>query len=312
MPDSQDAGGLAMSTEPLPHLDTFLEAAERGSFTAAATALGLTQAAVSQRMQALEKELQVALFRREGGRITLTEAGRRLHAYAQQIADLYRVAREAVTGVTAPLRGELDLAASSVPGEHLLPKLLGEFRHRHPHITVKVKVADSQAVIDMIEQGEAHLGLVGVKEEKEYLEYRCFACDQLVLVVPPGHPWSRRQRVTLAELQKQSLILREKGSGSRWCLEHALEQAKQPMPPVTLELGSNEAIKEAVLGGLGLAVLSRHAVEHELESGRLHAVQIRGLALEREIFVVHDRRRALPIPARLFLDLLEPCPGGVV
>src|SRR5205823_8213440 len=127
--------------------------------------------------------------------------------------------------------------------------------------------------------------------------------------VPPGHPWGRRQRVSLDQVGQQPLILREVGSGSRWCLEHGLAQAGKSLRDVrvALELGSNEAIKEAVLQGLGLAVLSTRAVEKEVQAGQLHALKVTGLPLLREMFAVRDRRRVLPIPAQLFLDLLEPC-----
>jgi DNA-binding transcriptional LysR family regulator len=301
-----------MAAEQLPHLDTFVKAAEAGSFTAAARALGLTQAAVSQRVQALEQLLGVPLFERHGGRVLLTEAGHRLHGYARRILALHGEALRELTGRQAPLAGELSLAASSVPGDFLLPDLLARFHERHPHVQVRATVADSRQVLHQVEQGEAHLGLVGGKAANPHLEYRCFACDRLVLIVPAGHPWGRRKRVPLDQLCEQPLILREGGSGSRWCLEQALARAGKSLQDlhIALELGSNEAIKEAVLRGLGLAVLSDHAVRQEVEGGKLHAVQVTGLPLVRQMFVVWDRRRALPIPARLFLELLQPCPGA--
>jgi DNA-binding transcriptional LysR family regulator len=301
-----------MAPEQLPHLDTFAKAAEAGNFTVAARALGLTQAAVSQRVQALEQLLGVSLFERHGGRVLLTEAGHRLHGYALRILALHREALHELTGRQAPLAGELSLAASSVPGDFLLPDLLARFRERQPHVQVRATVADSRQVLHQVEQGEAHLGLVGGKAESPHLEYRCFACDRLVLIVPADHPWGRRKRVLLDQLCEQPLILREAGSGSRWCLEQALARAGKSLQDlhVALELGSNEAIKEAVLRGLGLAVLSDHAVRQEVEGGKLHGLQVTGLPLVRQMFVVWDRRRALPIPARLFLDLLEPCRGA--
>jgi DNA-binding transcriptional LysR family regulator len=300
-----------MTTEQLPYLDTFVRAAELSSFTAAARAMGLTQAAVSQRVAALEQELGVPLFSRQGGRVLLTEAGRLLHDYAQRILALHREAREKVTGRPQPVTGELSLAASSVPGEHLLPGLLSVFQQRHPHVQVKAAVADSQAVLEQVEQGQVHLGLVGRKPDSAHLEYRCFACDTLVLVVPAGHPWAGRGAVSLEDLGGVPLVLREPGSGSRWCLEQALARAGRSLRDlrIALELGSNEAIKEAVLRRLGLAVLSAQAIQKEVQAQQLHALQITGLALEREMFAVWDRRRVLPIPARLFLDLLEPCRG---
>jgi DNA-binding transcriptional LysR family regulator len=203
-----------MAIDHLPHPGTFAEAAESSSFTAAARKLGLTQAAVSQRVQALEQALGVALFDRRAGRVQLTEAGRRLHGYAQRILALEHEARQEVTGRRTPVAGELSLAASSVPGEHLLPRLLAAFRRKHPHIQVRATVADSQVVLNEVEHGRAHLGLVGKKGNSPHLEYRCFACDTLVLVVPPGHPWARRRRVSLEQVGREPLILRETGSGS--------------------------------------------------------------------------------------------------
>jgi DNA-binding transcriptional LysR family regulator len=131
-----------------------------------------------------------------------------------------------------------------------------------------------------------------------------------VVIVPAGHAWARRRQVSLKQLAAQPLILREPGSGSRWCLEEALTAAGTTLGamPVALELGSNEAIKEAVVRGLGVAVMSAQAVQKELAAGALHALGVTGLALEREMFIVRDRRRVLPIPGRLFLDLLD-APG---
>jgi DNA-binding transcriptional LysR family regulator len=296
-----------MDAEPLPHLETFARAAELSSFTAAARALGLTQAAVSQRVGALERRLGVALFRREGGHVLLTDAGIRLYDYAQRILELYRAAVRDVAGRHAPLTGELKLSASSVPGEHLLPELLAAYRARYPHVQVRALVSDSREVLNQVEQGEVHLGLVGGRADNPHLEFRGIGCDRLVVIVPTGHAWARRRHVSLTQLAAQPLILREPGSGSRWCLEEALAAAGTTLGAmrIALELGSNEAIKEAVARGLGVAVMSGQAVQKELAAGALHAVGVTGLALEREMFVVRDRRRVLPIPGRLFLDLLD-------
>jgi DNA-binding transcriptional LysR family regulator len=300
-----------MSREPLPHLETFAHAAELGSFTAAARALGLTQAAVSQRLRALERELDVALFRRESGRVLLTEAGQRLYAFAQQIEALHQDARHALTGKRPVFRGDLTLAASSIPGEHLLPALLSAFRRRHPHVRIRATVTDSSAVLNAVEHGQAHLGFVGMKIDNPDLEFRKFACDALMLVVPRRHPWHRRRAVSLKELSRQPLILRESGSGSRWCLEQALTRVGVSPGDlrIALEMGSNEAIKEAVQRGVGVAILSKHAVRKEIRTGRLHAVKVTGLCLKRDIYVVWDRRRVLPIAARLLLDALDPGPA---
>jgi len=255
--------------EPLPHLGTSCKAAELSSFTGAAEALGLTQATVSQRIQALERTLGKPLFRRRGGRVLLIEAGRTLYEYAQQILDLHRQARRVVSGQETRADAELHLAASTIPGEHLLPALLSDFARRHSHIHVRVAVGDSSSVMAQVERGEVALGLVGRKADSLHLESRHLASDRMVLVVPPNHPWSQRKRVSVRQLGDHPLILREVGSGLRDCFEKSLERAGLSRPDlrVALELGSNEAIKQAVQRGVGMAVLSIYAVRKEIQSG---------------------------------------------
>ena len=300
----------ARSDTRLPHLETFSKAAELASFTGAARALGLTQAAVSQRIQALERALGVPLFHRRGGRVLPTEAGRTLHDYARRILNLHEEARRQVTGREAPIGGELLLGASSIPGEQLLPELVSRFGRKYPDIRVSASVGDSLAVLRQVERGEVSLGMVGRRIDCPHLEFRHLAADRMTLVVPPGHAWSRRKRVAVEQLRGQPLILREAGSGLRHCLEKSLEQAGLSSADlrVVLELGSNEAIKEAVLHGVGVAILSTYAVRKEIHSGRLHALEVRGIRCERDLFIVRDLRRVLPPPARLFLAFLEAHP----
>jgi DNA-binding transcriptional LysR family regulator len=299
-----------MKVDQLPHLETFAKAAELSSFTAAAKALNTTQAAVSQRIQALEETLGMALFQRRGGRVLLTRAGLKLHEYAQRILQLHREARRVVTGQETPVPGELFLAASSIPGEHLLPALLSVFRRKQPHILVHAAVSDSMAVMGQVERGEVSLGLVGRKADNPHLDFRYLAKDRMVLVVPPGHALCRRKKVSLRQLLGFPLVMREVGSGLRHCFEKSLEQAGRSLGDlqVALELGSNEAIKEAVLRGVGVAVLSIYAVEKELQTGGLIALEVTDLRCDRDMFIVQDKRRVLPLPAKLFLIFLESQP----
>jgi LysR family transcriptional regulator, low CO2-responsive transcriptional regulator len=294
----------------LPHLETFSKAAELGSFTKAAKALGLTQAAVSQRIQAVEKLLNKSLFQRATGRVLLTDAGRKLYDYTQRILDLHRQARREITGLDPPASGELVIAGSSIPGEYLLPALLSVFGQKYPHVRVRAAVGDSMSVIEQVERGEVCLGLVGRKVDNPHLEFQFLATDRMALVVPPGHPLAKKKQVTVDQLAAHPLILREAGSGLRHCFEKALDRAGRSLADlrVTLELGSNEAIKAAVLRGIGLAVLSALAVQKEVESGQLISLRVRGVRCERDMFVVQDRRRAIPLPARLFLNFLAAHP----
>lgn len=294
----------------LPYLETFSKAAELSNFTAAAKALALTQAAVSQRIQALEKALRVPLFRRHGGRIFLTEAGKRLHDYAQRIFTLHQEARSEIAGQKFSVSGELTLGASTIPGEHFLPAILSIFHQRYPDVEVRASISDSMGVIRQVEHGQVQLGLVGRKTDNPHLEFRHFATDRMVLVVPPKHAWSKRKQVTFKQLCKQPLILREAGSGLRHCFEKELGRLSMSLRDlrIALELGSNEAIKEAVLRKVGLAILSSYAVQKELKARKLIALKVTDFHCDREMFVVWDRRRVLSAPGRVFRFFLETNP----
>jgi DNA-binding transcriptional LysR family regulator len=294
----------------LPHLDTFSKAAELSSFTGAAKVLDLTQAAVSQRVQALEKILGTSLFKRQGGHVLLTPQGRKLYDYAQRILDLHREARRDIAGTDTPPTAELLLAGSSIPGEHLLPTLLSIFAREHPHVQVRATVSDSMNVIGQVERGAVPLGLVGRKTDNPHLEFRHLASDRMVLIVPPDHPLAGRKRISVRQLSMHPLILREAGSGLRHCFEKSLERAGRSLADlrVALELGSNEAIKRAVLRGVGIAILSTYAVQKELKARQLRALKVSDLHCDRDMFIVQDRRRVLPLSARLFLAFLETHP----
>lgn len=296
----------------LPHIATFAMVAEHGSFTAAATTLGITQAAVSQRIAILEGELRISLFDRRSGRISLTEAGQRLYEYARKILDLHAEGRASLGGFHPPVTGDLLIAASSIPGECFLPALLSAFQAKHPQVHVRATVSDSSSVIKDVERGKAALGLIGQKPEKSSLEARTIGTDSLVLVVGSGHPWANRRVVALDSLADEPLIIREFGSGSRYTLEKSLEQAGSSLASlnISLELGSNAAIKDAVKRGLGVAFLSRLAVERELDAKELRAVTVRGLRLRRSFYLVYHRRRPLSPAASVFVHFVESHPIG--
>jgi DNA-binding transcriptional LysR family regulator len=294
----------------LPHLGTFLKAAELQSFTAAAVELGVTQAAVSQRISTLERELRSSLFNRRAGRVSLTGAGERVYQYARQILDLHDAARTAVGALPTHPRGDLSIAVSSVPAECYLPALLSEFHGLYPEIHVKASVSDSRLVANEVASGGATIGLVGSKIETSTLEYLPIGTDALVLVVPAGHALSRKKSISLKALAHEPLIVREPGSGSRDLLEKSLQRAGSSLAAmnVTLEMGSNAVIKDAVRRGLGVSFVSQSALLREMETGELSAVPVRGLVLTRDLYAVYRRHKSLSQPASAFLRFLKAHP----
>lgn len=299
----------------LRHLKTFAAAAELQSFTRAAEVLGLTQAAVSQHVAALEKELKVALFDRSGRSAKTTEAGRRLYEYARRILDLLEEARRTVSQLPAgEVAGEMRIAASTVPAETLLPDLLMEFRRRCPRVREELAVSDSSEATAAVEAGRVDLGFVGELPRSSRLSSRPVARDELVLVVGPGHALAerKRRRLSLKQLAEHPLLVREPGSGSRRCVEHALDAAG--LPPdrlsVAMEINSNDAIRAAVERGVGAAFLSLAAVRRDVEQGRLVQLTVEGLDAHRQLYLLTDPRR-IPSPAvRAFLAFLDDWLGG--
>jgi DNA-binding transcriptional LysR family regulator len=265
---------------------------------------------VSQRIAALEKELRVSLFDRRAGRIALTDAGERLYGYARRILGLHDEAREGLSGIPPSISGDLAISASSVPGECYLPALLCSFRERFPEVHVRATVGDSRSVMKEIVSGEATLGLVGQKAEKPALASEPIGTDTLALILAPTHPLARGKSVALKALENEPLIVREPGSGTRCALKKGLERAGSSLDEmnVTLQVGSNAAIKDAVRRGLGVSFVSRSVVARELSSGELKTVQVRGLVLTRYLYVVYHRRRPLSPAASAFLQFLKAHP----
>lgn len=288
-------------------LITFCKVAEFESFTKAADALFLTQAAVSQHIKSLEQELGARLFERGARGISLTEPGRKLYGHATDIISRCEKMKEAVGGAAREIAGEVRLAASTIPGEHLLPERLSRFRTEFPQVRVTMVISDSERTIEEVATNRADMAVVGLRPRSEKLQCDVFASDRLVIVVLGNHPWARRRKpVTLAELAEEPFVLRAPGSGTRQCLAEALEDAGLSLAGLNtaLELGSNEAVVTAVLQGAGIATISQLAAARELTSGKLKTAQVEGLNLERKFYLVTKRGRLFSPAAKALLDVL--------
>jgi DNA-binding transcriptional LysR family regulator len=289
----------------LRQLEVFLAIARDKSFSLAAKRIHLSQPTTSEHMQELRRELGTALFTRRGRAIALTEAGRVFETYAARILSDIADARQAVTELEGLKRGSLLIGASTTPGIYLLPGLIGDFRSRHPGIELRLDIANSQIIEERVRANQLDLGIVGGHELARGEE--CLAAglvDELVLVVPPHHPWARRRDVLPTLLVEQPLLVREEGSATRRVTERSLASAGVKYT-VRMELGHTEAIKQAVIAGLGVAFVSVYAISGEVTTGRLAALRLRGLPIRRHFHVIHNEGRALGASARAFLQHLE-------
>jgi DNA-binding transcriptional LysR family regulator len=291
----------------LRRLEVFVKVAELGSFSRAAEALFLTQPTVSEHVRALEDEVGVTLLDRLGRGAAPTRAGELLLGYARRLLALSREAQQALEHFQGRMSGELVVGGSTIPGEYVLPALIGQFKMKYPDISVSLRIGDSRQVTEWVEQGRVELAVVGARPGSRAVDARELMPDELVIVVPANHPWSARKTVSLDDLAREPMVMRERGSGSRAALEHVLEQAGVSLQTfrVVGEMGSTQAIKQAVRAGVGVALISRRAVEDECRAGLVHCLKVKDLKVARSFYrVVHRDRTRSPL-AQAFLEFLE-------
>lgn len=297
----------------LRQLEVFAAVAETGSFSRAAEEVLLTQSTVSQHVAALESEMGVRLFDRTGRGAELTEAGQLFHRHARQVlvdcAELLEIMAR-FRGMDGP---ELAVGASNIPANYLIPSLLPELAARHPGVALNVVAGDSREIIDRLLRGEFTLAVVGSRFPDQGVEFTPLTTDLLLLVVGGGHPWWGRQLIDLEELATTPLLAREAGSGSGRAVEQALQAAglSAARLRIAARLGSNEAVKQAVMAGCGAAFLSALSVQHELNRGELAAVAVTGLQVERRFWLAVRRGRSLSPAAEAFVRLLTGRYGAV-
>jgi DNA-binding transcriptional LysR family regulator len=297
-----------MNTE---QLQTFVVLARCCSFTRAGQELGLSQPAVSRHVQRLEAELGVALIDRPRAHVRLTDAGVRLRGYAEEVLEGRRRLVEALAKGPAPLTGDLRIAASSTPGEFLVPGLVAGFTATNPRVMAQVLVTDSLEVAEQIRRQRADVGFTGVELPGHDLHHQEVCGDEVVLAVPEGHPFAGRSAVGLDELAGQPFLCREPGSGTQMSFLEAVERAGLVVPPFrpVMTLGTTRAIVSAVRSGFGIGLASGLALEAAAPGGPV-AVRIAGLSLRRSLFLVVERERQLPILPAAFCTWVLMSDGG--
>ena len=284
-------------------LRIFMAVAKHHSYSRAAEELRLTQPAVSAQVRELERTLDATFFERVGRTIVLTDAGKELLAYAQKVCTLIDEARIAMEELDGLKRGRIALAAVSTAGAYVLPSLLGAFRNRYPGISISLEVTNRAIVRDRLLRNEVDLVVMGRPPEGVAHLAAPFLSDELVVIAPPSHPLARAKRIPVSRLAQEVFISREVGSGTRLNADEFFHQQGIKIS-VGLELGNNSAVKEAVAAGLGIALLSRHAIRMELALRRLVVLDVRGLPLLRQWYVVHREDKRLSRAAAAFRGFL--------
>ncbi len=287
----------------LHQLRIFETVARHRSYTQAAEELRLTQPAVSAQVRELEQTFSLSFFERSGRRIFLTEAGRELHAYTQRIFGLVEELRTVMGDLQHLKRGRITLSTVSTAGAYVVPPLLGAFRARHPGITISLEVTNRSTVQRRLAQNEVDLTIMGRPPEGIPHVAQPFLSDELVVIASADSPLTRLRKIPVERLAREPFIMREPGSGTRLAAEEFFRERKVPIQ-VGLEMGNTSAVKGAVAAGLGVSVLSRHALKAELALGRLRVLSVEGFPLRRQWYMVYREDKRLSHAARAFMEFL--------
>ena len=289
-------------------LEIFTKVAELKSFSKAARAIYLTQPTVSQHISSLENYLGTKLFDRLGKEVALTKAGEILYRYAKQITALRGEAQQALDHFLGKKTGHLILGASTIPGEYILPPLLGQFKTAYPSIKITLRIGDTEEIVTELLGGTIELGVIGAKITHTRIKYSPFVEDELIVVVPKGHRWWQRKSIDVQELADEPFIMREEGSGTRISMEkrlHKLGVSSNDLK-IIAEVGSTTAVKQAIKANLGISLISERAVEEEIRLKVLKKIPIKKVNFKRTFFIIRDKKRtASPLCKALIQFLSE-------
>ena len=270
-------------------LEVFVQIARLGSVRAAAEVLHLTQPAASMALAEMERQLDAAVFARERGRLRLNTRGRELLPLAQELLERYAEFGRLGSGRVDELGGELRVGASNTVGNYRVGELLGAFVRAHPHVSVRLRVSNtSEIVASMLDHG-LELGCVEGPVAHPSLEVRPWRDDALVVCASPDHPLARKRRLEPEDFAGTRWVLREPGSATRSLSERAL--ASLPPGETVLELDQAEAIKQAVIAGLGIACIPEVAIIDAVAAGRLKVLRTPFLDLHRKLSLLLHRQR---------------------
>ena len=288
-------------------LEIFSKVVEMESFSRAAEAVFLVQASVSERISSLETKVGIRLLDRLGRKVVPTAAGELLHKHATLLLEMKETAQLEMESFLGLEQGSISMGGSTIPGEYILPELMGKFKTKYPHLAVKLTIADSREIEQRVMTGELEFGVIGSKSSHPNIVCRELWSDELVLVVPAWHPWAGRSAVSHLELQNEPFILREEGSGTLKILDDYLRKAGHKGTgalKIAARFGSSTAVKEGVKSGLGLSILSARAIDTEIVAGLLKVVKIKNLSMTRNFYLIRNKLRIASPACRAMHDFL--------
>lgn len=286
----------------LNQLKIFATVAELKSMTKAAQKLYMTQPAISIQLQKLEEKYGIALFEMIGKSFHLTEAGSILLTACEDVQKSLDNVDMQLSQLKGSLKGRLKIVVVST-AKYFVPGLLGQFRNDYPEIDIRLKVTNRKTVIERLAQNQDDLTIMSQLPDQLSIEAFPFLQDALVLAASPTHPLAYKKKIAWKDLAYENFILRESGSGTRLVMEK-LFQKHHIHPRIIMELGSSEAIKQAIMANIGLSIVSKMSLEHELALNKLVILDVNHLPFKHQWYAVHLKEKRLSPVAENFLKWL--------
>lgn len=271
----------------LEELNTFIKLCEVKNFTKTAEILLMSQPTVSLHIKNLEREFQTQLFQRSSKQLNITPTGELLLEKAKQMLQIYEQTKQAILEHQHTLTGELKIGASFTIGESILPSLLADLRNEYPELELNVIIGNTVEIVQYVKLFQVDIGLIEGKTDEKELLIHPFMKDELVIIAAKNNKLLKSNYVTIADLQNQSWISRENGSGTRENLNHFL-RANGLRTKSMLTISSNQGIKETVIQGLGLSLLSKSVIKRDLKLGAIGVVKLKNQPLFRTLSYIYS------------------------
>jgi len=292
----------------IQQMESLIYLVEEGSFSRAAKRVFLTQPSLTKHIKNLEEAVNARIVNRENMGISLTPEGKILYDYSRRILKLRNEAKEKILREKENESGNIFISASTIPATYILPYLLNEFKKLFPDIRAYIQANDSEETLGMVLNNQSEIGFIGKNTLNKRLNVKPLWKDEIVLAVPGDHPWRKKDYVTLNEVSKEPFIIREVGSGTREILEeYLLKNTDKSLSKfnIACEMGSSEAVKEAIIAGLGISILSIHAIKRELKQGILINVPIKDCDIQRYFYLIYKKQFSLMPYHKLFLKFVK-------
>jgi len=288
-------------------LQIFVSVVENKSFSKASYAINLSQPTVSSHIKELEDYFQCRLLDRLGKSTEPTKAGEILYKYSKKLLTLRDQAESALHDFLGKTKGDLFIGGSTIPSGYILPRLIGPFSKQFPDISIELTAGDTLQIIREIKKGKIEIGIVGAKTDDPGIKQKKLVKDEMKLIIPSDHKWAKRTFIDCSKLFDEKFVAREKGSGTWQSILKSMETAgfNSKNLKICVTMGNTVSVIQGILNHVGISILSTIAVQDDIDKGRLKALSVKGLDLDRYFYLTLSKRRTLSPICNKFIEFAK-------